>query len=484
MEQFTSVLHSVMAINLIIQAFIGDNPKRAFLRNSLQHSAKFACEYCFGCGITFTNAGEEEIRTLVNQIQNQKNDIQQKIDLLGATSDTVQLASLNTVLKHLNDAESAAKKKNKCSHVVWPASTFDAEERTKEKFLSIVEDIEAGQDLSNFDKKGIKGRSPLLNLDYFDYVHAIPTEYMHLLSLGVVKRLLELTFSVGENRPRITTRSLTPPTIFNECMKTVKVVYEFGRRARKLDLSVMKAQELRNILLFFFPLITKSLQGNEKEIKLWEMLAFMIRACILPENEFNEVNVNHIKYCQRQFYLIYQQLFGEKNCTYSIHVLCSHLMQIRFLGPLTETSAFRFENFYGELRNSFQPGTQSVVKQMMQNVMLKRILSKHVCQEKIYLRAKDTALESNCLIYIYENSKHMVFKIKSIDNDHLTCNQLGNHDLTMPYTNMLNWSAVGVYRKGGLASTDVIINRKNVCGKVIVVDKYLITCPNNILREK
>lgn len=484
MEHFNQVLHNVMAINLIIQAFIADNPMRSFLRNSLQHSAKFACEYCFECGISFTNTNENEIRFLLEQIQQQKAQIQEKIDNLGASSDTVQLETLNTVLNHLNDAEKIAKKNKKCSHIVWPASTFNGEKRTKEKIIEIVEDIESGQELTNLEKKGIKGRSPLLDIDYFDYVHSLPTEYMHLVALGVVKRMLELSFSVGETRSRITKRPLTPPTIFNEGIMKVKLFKECSRRARKLDLSVMKAQELRNILIFFFPLVTKGLQGNEKEIKVWEMLAFMIRACILPEDEFANVNVNHIKYCQRFFYINYQQLFGKKNCTYSIHIVSSHLLQMRILGPLTETSAFRFENFYAELRKSFQPGTVSVVKQMLQNIMLKRIISKHVCKEKIYLREKDTPLECNSLIYVYENSNHIVYKIKKINNNQLICNQLGNHEITMPCTNMLNWSTVGVYRKGGLSSVDVIVNRKNVAGKVIIVENYLITCPENILREK
>ena len=222
--------------------------------------------------------------------------------------------------------------------------------------------------------------------------------------------------------------------------------------------------------------------GNDKEIKIWEMLAFMIRACILPEVEYANVTVNQIKYCQNQLYMCYQQVYGLKNCTYSIHVLISHLLNIRALGPLTETSAYRFESFYAELRNAFQP--VSVVKQMMENVYLKRILSHHVCLETIYFNEKDTALECNSLIYVYENCSHVMYKIKSIENETMTCNQIGNHEVELQNTRMLNWSSVGVYRKGGLSSIDVFINKRDVAGKVISVEKLLITCPNNILREK
>ena len=158
---------------------------------------------------------------------------------------------------------------------------------------------------------------------------------------------------------------------------------------------------------------------------------------------------------------------------------------MRSQGPLTETSAFRFESFYAELRNSFQPGTQSVIKQMMQTVLLKRILSKHVCCESIYLRVKDTVLECNSLIYVFKSCKHVMYQLKNIEeNGNLICNQLGNHEVVFENTSMLNWSSVGVYRKGGLSTIDVIVPKKDVAGKVIKVGKYLITCPVNILREK
>ena len=484
-EQFSLVLKSVESYNLILEALVGDNPKRSFFRNSMQFSAKNGCEYCFESGVSYKETIDIDYSQFVKNIKEQKRLLTIQKNDLNEEESSAQIESLKSIIQDLDEAEKIGKKQRVSTHIVWPANTMFGESRTKEKTLEIVEKIESGANMTASERKGIKGRSLLLDLDYFDYVLSIPVDYMHLLCFGVVKRLLELTFSVGETRSRNTKRPLSQPDEFNELMKYVKVVQEFSRRARKLDLSVMKAQELRNILIIFFPFITECLKGNPKEIKLWEMLAFMARACILPEEEYESVNVNSIKFCQKNFYLLYQQLFGEKNCTYSIHVLSCHLLQMRTKGPLTETSAFIFESFYAELRNSFQPGTQSVIKQMMQTVILKRILSKHVCNESIYLRVKDTALECNCLIYVYDSNSHVIYKIKSIqENGQLICNQLGNHEVVFEHTSMLNWSSVGVYRKGGLSSIDVIVQRDKVAGKVIKVGKFLITCPINILREK
>ena len=483
-EQFSYVLEDIIAENLFIDTVVGDNPKRSFMRNSLQFSAKNGCEYCIASGVPFCKLHGKDSDPFVMKIQLQKRLILDQIIELDDTNDVAKIESLKTIVKNLEEAEKIGKTQRQSTNVVWPANTMNGQLRTKEDTLDIVERIESGEEMSNNEKKGIKGRSLLLNLDYFDYILSMPTEYMHLVCLGGVKRLLELTFSVGESRYRNTKRPLSPPHLFNELMRNTKVVHESSRRARKLDLSVMKAQELRNLLIFFFPFVTQSLEGHEKEIKVWEMLAFMVRACILPEEEFQLVNASSIKYCQKNFYLTYQNLFGEKNCTYSIHVLSSHLHLMRAKGPLTESSAFRFESFYAELRNAFQPGTVSVLKQMFQNIILKRMLSKHVCCESIYYRPKDTPLECNSLIYVFESNVHVIYKIKLIQDDVFICNQLGNHEVEFQCTRMLNWSSVGVYRKGGLSSIDVTISKDNVCGKVLKVGKYLLTCPMNILREK
>ena len=483
-DQLQYVLDEIKRTNLTLEHMTADNPKRAFLRFAQQHSSKNGCEYCFEIGVSFRKSNSVETFKIVQKIKKKKSDIESKIELLDEDKDSEQIQTLLDMLKHLSETESMAKINKTFSHIVWPANTRNGESRTKEKILDIVEQIEAGIELTPAQKMGIKGRSPLLDIEGFDFIKGIQTEYMHLVALGVVKRLLELCFSVGETRSRVTKTKLTPPTVFNELMKTIKFVREFSRRARILDLSIMKAQEMRNILLFFFPLITECLSGKEKEVKLWEMFAFMIRACILPENEFSNVNIANIKYCLEKFYILYEQLFGPQNCTYSVHVLCSHLMMMRESGPLTETSAYKFEAFYAELRNSFQPGTQSVLKQMFQTVLLKRMLGNHVCQEKIFYSEKDTALECNSLIYTYENNVHLIYKIQSIENNDFICNQLGNHPIEFPCTNMLNWASVGVYRKGGLSSENVVVKREQVAGKVLKVKNVLLTCPVNIMREK
>ena len=48
-EVLQSVLNETTTSHCL-KTFIADNPKRSFIRQSLSHSAKYACEYCFSHG--------------------------------------------------------------------------------------------------------------------------------------------------------------------------------------------------------------------------------------------------------------------------------------------------------------------------------------------------------------------------------------------------------------------------------------------------
>ena len=51
MSQFQKVLDEIQLTDTELTHVIADNPKRAFVRNSLCHGARFACEYCYAQGI-------------------------------------------------------------------------------------------------------------------------------------------------------------------------------------------------------------------------------------------------------------------------------------------------------------------------------------------------------------------------------------------------------------------------------------------------
>ena len=285
----------------------------------------------------------------------QKKIVAEKIDTLKSnpSQNGPEIRKLKKIEKELNDA--CNKIRPKKSNIVWPQSSMNAEPRTREAIKDIIEKIENGQELSIDEAKGITGRSLLFDLPSFDFIDDNPVDYLHGVCLGVVKRCVELTFKVGDARTRETKRKLSLPSQFNSQIHVIKVFHEFNRRIRNLDFSVYKGQEFRNLLLFFFPLILNCIEPNERERNMWLYLTYMIKACVVPKEEFRPIPLQKIEHCMKSFYSLYETLFGVRNCSYNTHVTSGHLLEMRYSDPLTCTSAFPFESFYGELRNLFCP---------------------------------------------------------------------------------------------------------------------------------
>lgn len=363
-----------------MKTFVGDNPKRAFARNALQFNSLYGCEYCFHKGTSYNSIVCDNEKKTALRLQRQI--IVQKMEQNDTDGDAASNPPLLKIISEIDDQIKGLGRKT--GQVVWPSSSKNGEIRTKYKVLQICTNIANNVPMTKDDLKGIKGHSPLLDLHYFNFVKHIPAEHLHSMCLGVTKWLVELTFSVGTKRLRITKRKLSNPTTYNNLMSSIKVVFEFPRRIRFLDFAVMKGQEFRNLVLFFFPVVIDCIEKSAKERKLWLLYAYMMRSCTVQEKEFQNIPLDDITFCCHAFYDLYEKLFSVKNCTYNVHVVSSHLLDIRDQGPLTATLAFGFENFYGELRHAFVPGTPSPLKQMMQKILLKRQLIKHQCKPKFF----------------------------------------------------------------------------------------------------
>lgn len=452
-EEIRSVLEDINDNELIIHSAIFDRIKRSVIKCIMGHSSYYACEYC-----------ESPAQLLV--------------------------------VEPTEGSQRTAKK-----HLVWPYDTRNGKLRTLNNIIDIANQTVAnGRPLERHAAKGIKGKSHFLEQPRFHFIRDIPSEYMHLMCLGVVKRLTELNFRVGENRERVTTRRLTDPQLFNSYIRDTQSPREFGRRCRNLDFTVYKAEEFRNLVLFFFPLVIKCIDPvHVDEIKLWYLIAFIIRSCVIPNTEFRTIPDREIKNACDNSYRLYQKLYGKTNCTFSVHVMFSHLLLIRGSQPLTFRSAFKFESFFSEMKDMYAPGTVSTIKQILQNCYMKRAMENHKCEKTIFFDKKKVpvegkpflpGLENNYLIYITdEDNQHHFYQIvetnEDEDKDLFTCVKQGKFKFTNHYTPNLNWSQVGVYKVGPTLNEEhIYIRRQEISGKALKVDNLLITCPLNVLHEK
>lgn len=499
-NQILAVIKDILGNSCIITAGIFDNPKRSIVRCALCHSSTYACEYCESKAVLVMDllviAQKQAIK---KKYEIRKKNIQNTIDFLKESPGSVaskdrdnkKIEELYSILETLGkQEEDEIKVINKKKKLCWPFSTMCGLLRTNDLIRYIVNKIEREQVLDKHEKKGFKGVSHFLKLENFNFIQSLPAEYMHSLCIGVGKRLLVLTFDLGEKRTKTSKRKLSDCSKFNSLIKAIQVVREFSRRCRNLDLGIIKAQEYRNLILFFFPLIIECIEEEySKEKMIWLHFAYFVRACVLPNAEFDCIDPSDIKRSCTKFYSLFEKCFGEENCSYSVHIVTSHVLKIRGENPLTETSAFKYENFYSEMKHLFHPGSTNPLKQILQNTIMKRSLENHSCYKPIKytpVKTPNKGMENNSLVYIFnEHKEYDFYNIIQINEDKTyQCTPQGRFEFNCPLTPEINWSSVGVFKAGPTGNTVNQFKKSDFHGKAIKVDNFLITCPINVLREQ
>ena len=147
------------------------------------------------------------------------------------------------------------------------------------------------------------------------------------------------------------------------------------------------------------------------------------------------------------------------------------------------------------MRNSFHPGSMSTVKQVLQNTYVKRLLEYHTCEKNTFFKPEkkpkpgvkfNPGKENNHSIYVFnENETISMYSIQEvIDDQKFLCKIQGKFPFKSELTPEYDWSTVGVFKTGPISDETKIIHRHEISGKVIKVNGYLITCPNNVLHEQ
>jgi hypothetical protein len=122
------------------------------------------------------------------------------------------------------------------------------------------------------------GVSPLEELD-IDMVNSIPYEYMHLVCLGVVRKMLQLWLRGKKKDYRL---SAHQSEVISASLLNMKsyVPSEFARKPRSLrEIDRWKATELRQFLLYTGPLVLKGVL-NEEHYSIFMCLHVAIRILV------------------------------------------------------------------------------------------------------------------------------------------------------------------------------------------------------------
>lgn len=205
--------------------------------------------------------------------------------------------------------------------------------------------------------------SPFLDLEV-DMIHDFVLDYMHLVCLGVTRKLLFLWLS-GPLKTRLPARlSRKISDFLQNCVSSIPS--EFSRKPRSLkDIHRFKATEYRQFLLYTGP---SALLGV-LDSKLYVHFLYLHCAMkILLSDKASVPNFNSLaKYLLEKFVKIGQEYYGQEFVVYNVHNLL-HIADdgIRY-GNLDNISAFPFENYMQKLKR-YVRGQRMQLEQVINRV--------------------------------------------------------------------------------------------------------------------
>lgn len=194
------------------------------------------------------------------------------------------------------------------------------------------------------DEDHHKAVSPLSCIS-IGMVSQIPLDYMHLVCLGVVKRLL-LLWVKGPLKCRLGPRSVqqisTNLLLLKNCVPS-----DFARRPRSLsEIDRWKATEFRQFLLYTGPLVILDVvHPNVYE----NFLLLFVGLHILLNNTLSSMYSQYAHDVLVGFVNHFCQIYGEENAVYNVNGLTHLSEDAEKNGSLDNISSFPFENFLCKL---------------------------------------------------------------------------------------------------------------------------------------
>lgn len=196
-----------------------------------------------------------------------------------------------------------------------------------------------------------------------DMIKQIPLDYMHLVLLGVTKKLVSMWVK-GNIQVR-----LKKPLILKLDDKHLKlkehVPLEFCRKPRSvLDVERWKATEFRLFLLYTGPIILKSVLSKEAYN---HFLSLSVSIRLLCSKNLTPANIDYANSLLQYFVKKFKYFYGESNRSFNVHNLIHLADDAKNHGSLDLFSAFKFESYMFELKKqlkSFRFPLQQIINRI------------------------------------------------------------------------------------------------------------------------
>lgn len=213
------------------------------------------------------------------------------------------------------------------------------------------------------------GLSPFLELG-IGMVSCFPLDYMHLICLGVVKRIVKLWMS-GPKRSKSALPACTVSSI-SDHLQIVRssIPREFCRKPRPLaDAKRWKATECRLFLLYTGPVV---LRGKVPETVYDNFMMLSVAVRVLLDSNSSLQLFDYAEKLLRYFVDDFSSVYGEQHIVYNVHSLIHLADDARRYGALDNVSCFPYENYMQKIKRMIRKG-QNPIAQIMRRSAEKQL---------------------------------------------------------------------------------------------------------------
>ncbi len=359
--------------------------------------------------------------------------------------------------------------------VLWTDRTMNKPRRTHEMYVLQGEEADA----NNTIVYGVKGSSCVVEL--FDNVMAgVPIDIFHAVYLGLTRKVMKEI--LGTSSVYLTRRAhrLVRENI-NARWPLVNVPSEVQRRPRKIDEASFKASEWKTLSFIGFPIVISALLGVGMRVEARAMtyFVFLCRSMVVRQADHDRVTAEvDLPETMKKFVKVYIKAFGRGACIPSLH-LFTHLLEQRDRQPLSLTSTESFESFYGLIKKQFNTRTQSLGKQVMENLYghYNGKLA-HNCRKSYRYRPVESDVKHDCWILANEGYLKIV---ERMDDGRLRCRKVETCRYTPDVVRTLPFHLVGVAKFKRVTQQEVTIAPGDIIEKVVKVEKVMVSMPFDVL---
>lgn len=280
---------------------------------------------------------------------------------------------------------------------------------------------------SKLDENHHNGTSIIEKIPGIDMVQSFPLDYMHLVCLGVVKKIL-LLWCCGKPSTKLCYQKIS--AISSSLIELSPYIpKEFNRKPRSLsEIKRWKATELRQFLFYTGPLVLKN---NISKDRYNNFLALHVALIILSQKNLSE-KIEYACELLKYFVKTFRILYGSENVSHNVHNLLHLTLDVNTHGIIDNFSAFPFENFLQSILKSVRKCDKPLQQIIKRHSERNNICSNNIKRDIIYPIFKKEHTTSKFLVNL-EFSKHFMeidfnkFSLKTENPDN--CCRLKNGNI-------------------------------------------------------